>query len=213
MMARKPLLRQIYDRIAVLKLGVGRAIPGPRCQSCLRDLARHIHQIWTAAVSPHSPARINPGRECPSEKDAELRWTTGSAVMPLGKADHDHSLEMQEVFDITSFTLDEVLQVICESWERGLKDSTRFQVLINRMKKLLAEGAGREVAERKALEDAERVQMMVDSDREDGGSPSISWGGSSDASSTADSEYTVRSIRSFKERTSYFFRPCHNRGR
>jgi len=134
---------------------------------------------------------------------------------PLGKAEHDHYLEMREVLEISSFTLDEVVQDICESWERGLKDSTRFQVLINRLKTLLAEGAGREVAERKALEDAERIQILVDSssDREDGDPTSISWGGSSDASSMVDSEYTVRSIRSFKERTSYFFRPRHNRGR
>jgi hypothetical protein len=116
---------------------------------------------------------------------------------------------MQEVFNISTLTLHEVLQFICEAWERGLKDSPRFRDLMNRLKELLAEGSGREVTERKALEDAERIRILVDSepDREDGDSTSISWGGSSDASSMADSEYTVRSIRSFKERTSYFFRP------
>ena len=124
---------------------------------------------------------------------------------------HNHSPATQEVLDISSLTLDEVLQFICEAWERGLKDSPRFRDLpvMNRLKELLSEGAGRQVTERKALEDAERIRILVDSesDREDGCSTSISWGGSSDASSMADSEYTVRSIRSFKERTSYFFRP------
>jgi len=133
--------------------------------------------------------------------------------VPLGKAErgHRHSPEPQEVLDLPPLTLDEVLQLICECWERGLKDSMRFRVLIGRMKNLLAEGAGGEVAERKALEDAERIQIMVDSDdREDHHSSSTSWGPScSDARSMADSEYTVKSIRSFKERTSYFFRPRH----
>jgi len=136
--------------------------------------------------------------------------------VPLGKAEHGHghhSPEPQEILDLPPLTLDEVAQLICECWERGLKDSMRFRVLIGRMKKLLAEGtgAGGEVAERKALEDAERIQVLVDSDREDlrRWTSSTSWGGCSDARSMAGSEYTVRSIRSFKERTSYFFRPRH----
>jgi hypothetical protein len=107
-----------------------------------------------------------------------------------------------------------------------LKDSPRFREAMNRINELLAEGAsgrgrgaGRKVAEREALEDAERiVRTLVDHpDRElagDYSTSSISWvGGNSDANSMADSEYTVRSISSFNERTSYFFRPRHNRGR
>ena len=76
MMTRK---RQNYDRVAVLKLGVGRAIP--KCQACVRELA---NLIWSA-LSPHlpSPARVNPGHERRSEKNGEPEFkgepTAGSA--------------------------------------------------------------------------------------------------------------------------------------
>ena len=130
--------------------------------------------------------------------------------VPLGKAEHAHSPETQEILDLAPLTLDEVVQLICEAWEHGLKGSMRFRVLISRMKILLAEGAGGKVAERKALEDADRIQIMVDSVQEDDGSSSTSWGESSNTRSMAVSEYTVRSIRSFKERACSFFRPRHN---
>ena len=128
-------------------------------------------------------------------------------MLPLGNASPPKTQE--EEVDLPPLPLDEVVQLICESWERGFKDR-RFWVLLSRMKKLLAEGAGGEVAERKALEDAERIQTLVesDSDREVEDRRS-SWVGRSDAISMVDSEYTVKSVRSFKERTSYFFRPRH----
>ena len=128
-------------------------------------------------------------------------------MLPLGNASPPETQE--EGVDLPPLPLDEVVQLICESWERGFKDR-RFWVLLSRMKKLLAEGAGGEVAERKALEDAERIQTLVesDSDREVEDRRS-SWVGRSDAISMVDSEYTVKSVRSFKERTSYFFRPRH----
>ena len=68
--------------VAMLKLGVGRAIP--KCQACVRELA---NLIWSA-LSPHSPGRVNPVHERrQSEKNAEPeikgelveRTTVGSA--------------------------------------------------------------------------------------------------------------------------------------
>lgn len=134
-------------------------------------------------------------------------------MLPLGKAEHgghaSPESQVEEVVDLPPLPLDEVVQLICESWERGLKDSMRFRVLLSRMKKLLAEGADGEVAERKALEDAERIQTLVDSDREEEDRWPSWRRGCSDAISMVDSEYTVKSVKSFKERTSYFFRPRH----
>jgi hypothetical protein len=133
-------------------------------------------------------------------------------VLPLSKAERGgHSPPKTQVEDLDLFPqalpLDEVVQLICEFWERGLKDSMSFRVLLSQMKELLAEGAGGEVAERKALEDAERIQTLVESDREE--DRRSSRVGCSDVISMVDSEYTVKSVRSFKERTSYFFRPRH----
>ena len=138
------------------------------------------------------------------------QFSTSLSVLPLGNAEHGgHSPPetQEEAIDLSPPPLDEVVQLICESWERGFKDR-RFLVLLSRMKKLLAEGAGGEVAERKALEDAERIQTLVESDREE--DRWSSWRGCSDAISMVDSEYTVKSVKSFKERTSYFFRPRSN---
>jgi len=77
---------------------------------------------------------------------------------------------------------------------------------MSRMKKLLAEGAGGE-AERNALEDIERIPIMIESESAESSSSLVSCRGSSDTSSMVCSEYTVRSITSIKERTSWFFRP------
>ena len=135
------------------------------------------------------------------------RIFTSISVLPLSKA-HSSPETQEQDLELTPRTLDEVVQLICEFWERGIKDSMRFRVLLSQMSELLAEGAGGEVSERKALENAERIQTLVDSDREEEDRWS-SWGRCSDAISMVDSEYTVKSVKSFKERTSCFFRPRH----
>jgi hypothetical protein len=142
------------------------------------------------------------GESLPLEPSIKLTHFHVISVLPLSKA-HSPPETQEEDLDLSPLPLDEVVQLICEFWERGLKDSMSFRILLSQMKELLAEGA-----ERKALEDAEHIQTLVESGREE--DRRSSWGGFSDAISMVDSEYTVRSIRSFKERTNYFFRPRPN---
>ena len=144
-----------------------------------------------------------------SSRRSNLRIFTSTSVLPLSKA-HSPPETQEDDLELTPHTLDEVVQLICESWERGINDSMQFRVLLSQMSELLAGGAGGEVAESKAPEDAKRIQTLVDSDREE--DRWYSWGKCSDAISTVDSEYTVKSVKSFKERTSCFFRPRHITG-
>jgi len=80
---------------------------------------------------------------------------------------------------------------------------------MSRMKKLLAEGAGRE-AERNALGEVRQIPILIES--KDAGPSLDSLGGSLDTSSMVSYEYTVRSTTSIKERTSWFYRPRDKMG-
>lgn len=103
--------------------------------------------------------------------------------------------------------LDEVVQLVRDSWERGLKDSAPFLVLISQLKSLLAVGAEGE-ADRSESEDFDCVQTLVSADSEDAGSILASCEGASDAISSVGSvDYSVRSVASFKERTNWYYRP------
>ena len=150
---------------------------------------------------------------------------TPVARLPSCKVAQRNNIETRQVLDLPAPTLAEVIQVICDSWERGLKENVPFRELI---RKLLAEaegagaGAGGEVegnvlGEHGPLDNPWQVctqcfqaQGVVDSEDVGRGSCSSlterSWEGS-DASSTVYSEYTVRSTTSLNERTNWFFRP------
>jgi hypothetical protein len=113
------------------------------------------------------------------------------------------------------------IKLIRDAWERGLNDNRAFRVLMGRIKKLLDESAEAGADEQHAhgehgrfdshwQEGAENLQIrQVDSEDIALDGSSTTWPEGSDANSMAYSEYTVRSITSFNERTNWLFRP-HN---
>jgi hypothetical protein len=111
--------------------------------------------------------------------------------------------------------LDEVIQLVRELWERGLNDSVPLLVLVNQLKSLLAVDAEGE-ADRNEPEGFDCLQTLVnpepDSEDVDSSVPVVSREGSSDTGTMDSSKYTVKSITSFKERTSWLYPPREMRG-
>jgi hypothetical protein len=117
--------------------------------------------------------------------------------------------------DLPSLSVSEIVQLICDTWERGLNDNRALRVLMGRVKKLLDESAEAGTDERHAHgehgrfdghreEGAETPRIRVDSENIERDVFSTTWPESSDASSMAYS-YTVTSITSFNERTNWLF--------
>jgi len=138
-------------------------------------------------------------------------------------------VEKREIFDVPTPTLSELIEVIRDSWELGLKDDMRFLVLMSGIKRLLDECiVGGEAGERRHTigelgeqnrfdsplhwqEDAEmnpRVRVNTGGEMEQDNT-STTWSESSDARSMTYSAYTVRSVTSFKEQTSQLVWPCN----
>jgi hypothetical protein len=126
------------------------------------------------------------------------------------KAEHDDDVELQEKILDLPVALDEVIQLVRDLWERGLNDSVPLPVLVNQLKSLLAVDAEGE-ADRNEPEGFDCLQTLVnpepDSEDVDSSVPVVSREGSSDTGTMDSSKYTVKSITSFKERTSWLYPP------
>jgi hypothetical protein len=128
---------------------------------------------------------------------------------PSDKAEHDDDVDVEtqeKVLDPSALALDEVIQLVRDTWERGLRNSVPLGILISQMKSLLAADAHGE-ADGTEHEDFDCVKTLVYSDSEDTASLT-SYEGISDAiSSVVSVDYAVRSVTSFKERTNWLYRP------
>jgi len=126
----------------------------------------------------------------------------------------DYVKELQGL-DFPTPPLVEAIRLICDSWQLGINNDKRFRVLLNLMKRLLDEsGAGGGAGERHAIGEeqyrfdvhwqggAEKNPRDIEQD-----DSSAVWSEGSDARSMAYSAHTVRSVTSFKEKTSQLVWP------
>jgi hypothetical protein len=124
--------------------------------------------------------------------------------IPPYKSEHNYDIERQEKSpDSPGLTLDEVLQLIRNLWEVGLTDSVPFLVLISQLRSLVAASAEGD-SNKNELEDVDCDRTLVNRDPEDARPFRACCEPCSEGNSSVDpSEYTVRSIMSFKERTNW----------
>ena len=114
--------------------------------------------------------------------------------------------------DLPTPTISEVISLICDAWEHGLNENRTFLVLMCRIRKLLDENEpyahekhGRFDNHWQEGTEHPQIRRPVDSKDFELDDSSTTWPESSDASSMTYSEYTVRSVTSFNERTNWLF--------